>query len=183
MPLIFAAVVLVAVVLASIALLPLTLLQRYRVGTSRRLARRWVATLNLAALALSTVLFLIGAAVTTVWVPDALVYSLAGLAIGGVLGLLGLAITRWDAAPGSLHYTPNRWLVLAITLMVTVRVAYGFWRSWESWRSGLSGGPWLVESGAAGALAAGAVVLGYYLTYWIGVRRRATKVVTGPRRG
>ena len=184
MPLIFAAVVLVAVVLASIALLPLTLVQRYRVGTSRRLARSWLATLNIVGLAVSTVLLLTGAAVTTIWVPGAFAYTLAGLALGGVLGLVGLATTRWEPAGASLHYTPNRWLVLAITLTVTLRIAYGFWRSWESWRSGLTGGPWLVESGAAGALAAGALVLGYYLAYWIGVRRRARRTTSmTPRTG
>jgi hypothetical protein len=180
-PVLLAAVVLVAVLLASIALLPLTLVQRYRVGTSRRLARSWLATVNIVGLAVSTMLLLSGAAVTNVWVPGAFAYTLAGLAAGSVLGLVGLATTRWEAAGASLHYTPNRWLVLAITLAVTLRIAYGFWRSWTSWRSGLTGGPWLVESGAAGALAAGALVLGYYLAYWIGVRRRARQIST-PRR-
>jgi hypothetical protein len=181
-PLILAAVVLVAVLLASVALLPLTLVQRYRVGTSRRLARSWIATVNIVGLAVSAVLFLVGAAVTTIWVPDAFTYSLAGLAAGCVLGLAGLGLTRWEAAGGALHYTPNRWLVLAITLTVTGRILYGFWRSWESWRSGLTGGTWLVESGAAGALAAGALVLGYYLCYWAGVRHRARRAAAGARR-
>jgi hypothetical protein len=31
---------------------------------------------------------------------------------------------------------------------------------------------WLTASGAAGSLGAGALVLGYYLTFWVGVRRR-----------
>jgi hypothetical protein len=75
-----------------------------------------------------------------------------------------------------LHYTPNRWLVLAITLVVTARVLYGFWRAWESWRAGLSEGSWFVAAGVAGSMAAGAVVLGYYLVYWIGVRRRLRRV-------
>jgi hypothetical protein len=163
------------VVLASIALFPLVLVQRYRAGTSRQLARGWLATINLAGLALSVVLFLAGAALTSLWVPDALRYTLAGLAGGCVLGLVGLALTRWEPATRSLHYTPNRWLVLAITLVVTARVLYGFWRGWQSWRSAVDGGSWIVESGAAGALAAGAVVLGYYLTYWAGVRRKLTR--------
>jgi hypothetical protein len=62
--------------------------------------------------------------------------------------------------------------VLGLTLIVSARILYGLWRSWESWRAGLSGGSWFVAAGLAGAMAAGAVVLGYYLVYWFGVRSR-----------
>jgi hypothetical protein len=89
-----------------------------------------------------------------------------------VLGLGGLALSRWESSPGSLHYTPNRWLVLAITLVVTARLLLGFWRSWRAWPSAYDIESWAAASGAAGSLAAGGVVLGYYLTYWLGVRRR-----------
>jgi hypothetical protein len=172
--------------LAFIALLPLTLIQRYRAGTSRQLARGWLAAVNLAGLAMSVLLFVIGAAVTSIWVPYAFRYTIAGIAFGCVLGVIGLVLTRWEPSSRSLYYTPNRWLVLAITLVVTTRLLYGFWRGWQSWRSASDGGAWVVASGATGALAAGAVVLGYYLTYWIGVRRQLSRhrrnvTVTRPR--
>ena len=163
-------------VLAMLLLIPVSLIQRYRVGTSRQRARGWLAGLNLAGLALSMVLFLISAAITSIWVPEALTYTAGGLATGALLGLLGLWLTRWEPSAGTLHYTPNRWLVLAITLTVTLRIGYGFWRGWESWRAGISGGSWFVASGLAGSLAAGAIVLGYYLVYWIGVRRRLRRI-------
>jgi hypothetical protein len=159
-------------------LIPVSIVQRYRVGTSRQRARGWLATLNLFGLAMSTVLFLIAAAVTSMWVPDALRYTGLGLGGGCVLGLVGLLLTRWEPGPPDrlgkpvLHYTPNRLLVLSITLVVTARIAHGFWRSWASWRAGLSGDSWFVAAGVAGSMAAGAVVLGYYFTYWLGVRRR-----------
>lgn len=160
------------VLVAMVALMPLSLLQRYRVGTSRRRARGWLATINFAGMALSAVLFLASAAMTNIWVPGAFVYTAAGLAGGCILGMLGLLLTRWEPSPGSLHYTPNRWLVLAITLVVTARIAYGFWRGWHTWQSGFTGASWVVVSGVAGSMAAGAVVLGYYMVYWMGVRRR-----------
>ena len=163
-------------VLAMLLLIPVSLIQRYRVGTSRQRARGWLAGLNLAGLALSMVLFLLSAAITSIWVPEALSYTAGGLATGALLGLLGLWLTRWEPSAGTLHYTPNRWLVLAITLTVTLRIGYGFWRGWESWRAGISGGSWFVASGLAGSLAAGAIVLGYYLVYWIGVRRRLRRI-------
>jgi chromate transport protein ChrA len=71
-----------------------------------------------------------------------------------------------------LHYTPNRWLVLAVTTVVAARVAYGFWRSWETWRASIETATFVVASGIAGSMSAGAVVLGYYFVYWIGIRRR-----------
>jgi hypothetical protein len=160
------------ILLLAIVLMPLSLVQRYRVGTLRRVARGWVTTVNLVAITISIAIFLVSAALTSIWVSYAFSYAIAGLLIGCACGLIGLALTRWEPSPGSLHYTPNRWLVLAITLVVTARVLYGFWRSWQAWQSGLHGGSWFVAAGVAGSLGAGAIVLGYYLIYWAGVRRR-----------
>jgi hypothetical protein len=97
---------------------------------------------------------------------------LLGLAGGGVLGVLGLRLSRWEVTPRSVHYTPSRALVLAITLVVTARILYGFWRSWHAWHAAAGDASWLAASGAAGSLAAGALVLGYYVIYWSGVWRR-----------
>jgi hypothetical protein len=171
-PLLLLAAALVLVILLSIALIPFSLIMRYRVGTARQPARGWLATLNLVGLSVSTVLFLLTAAFTTRWVPEAFRYALMGVAIGCVLGVLGLLLTRWEAGPRALYYTPNRWLVLGITLVVTVRIAYGFWRTWHAWRAAYEHTSVIAASGVAGSLAAGAVVLGYYLAYWAGVRRR-----------
>lgn len=172
MPIVAALAAALFIVFLAIVLMPLSLVQRYRVGTMRRPARGWVVTLNFAAIVVSIGIFLSSAALTTIWVPGAFTYSVAGLLVGCACGLLGLALTRWEASPSSLHYTPNRWLVLTITLVVTVRVLYGFWRSWHAWQSGIEGGSWFVSAGVPGSLAAGAVVLGYYMIYWAGVRRQ-----------
>src|SRR5687767_1281314 len=104
-------------------------------GTARRQRRRWVATLNLIAIAISVALFLVGALITSRWIPEALTYTLLGLAAGCVLGVFGTALTRWEYTGRKVQYTPNRWLVLLMTLVVTTRVLYGFWRTWEAWRA------------------------------------------------
>lgn len=161
--------VLLAGVLFLIAMMPLSIVLRYRAGTARRQARGWVATINVLGVAISVALFLLVAAVTSLWVPKAFSYTLLGLAGGSLLGLLGLFSSRWEATPRSLHYTPNRWLVLAIMLVVTSRLIYGFWRGWHTLRSAPGDTSFLVAFGAAGSLAAGAVVLGYYLAYWTGL--------------
>ena len=71
------------------------------------------------ALRFSAAILLASAALASVWVPGALKYTAGGLAGGCVLGMAGLWLTRWEHGPGRLHYTPNRWLVLGITLLVT----------------------------------------------------------------
>ena len=162
----------VLLVLALIALVPLSIVQRYRMGTSRQRARGWLATINVAGLFFSCALFLLSAALTALWIPGALTYAAAGLTLGVLLGAVGLWLTRWEPSAGALHYTPNRWLVLSLMLVIVARLGYGLWRAWHTWRAGLEGEPWFIAAGVAGSIAAGAVVLGYYLTYWIGVRRR-----------
>jgi hypothetical protein len=170
----------ILVVLALVALVPISLVQRYRMGTARQRARGWLAAINIAGLTLSAMMFLVSAAVTNVWVPGALWYTAAGFSTGCALGIIGLWLTRWEPSIGALHYTPNRLLVLILTLLITARICYGFWRGWHSWRAGLEGSSWLVAAGVEGSMAAGAVVLGYYLTYWIGVRRRLRRQVRQP---
>jgi hypothetical protein len=169
----------IAVVLAFIALIPLSLILRFRAGTMRRRAIGWMITLNFFGTLVSVLLFLLAAAVTTNWVPGTLTYTAAGLAIGNVLGVAGLVLTRWEVVSGRLHYTPNRWLVLAITLVVTARVGYGFYRSWEAWQATLDRMAWVAASGVSASMSAGAVVLGYYLLYWAGVRRRLRRLPVG----
>jgi hypothetical protein len=172
-PILIALLLAIALVLA----MPLLLVLRYRAGTARRLGRKWVATVNLVSLILSAGLFLWVAAMTAFWVPKALLYSLVGLMVGGVLGLLGLALTRWERTPRATHYTPNRWLVLVITLAVTARLLYGLWRIWHAWRASASNESWIAAAGVAGSMSVGAVVVGYYLIYSAGVRWRLREIV------
>jgi hypothetical protein len=173
-PIVVAALlVILLVVLASVLLAPIALVQRYRAGTARRPVRGWLATINLVGISLSIVLFLFGAAMTNIWVPQAFAHACGGLAMGAALGVVGLWLTRWDVAAGKLHYTPNRWLVLAISLAVAGRLLYGLWRSWDAFRSLGGNATWAAAAGVAGSLAAGAIILGYYFVFWLGVRRRA----------
>ena len=86
-----------------------------------------------------------------------------------MLGVVGLALVRWEVGPGSVHFTPNRWLVLSITLAVAGRIAFGFWRAWNAWHTAPGAEEWLRQSGLAGSMGAGALVLGYYFCFWTGI--------------
>ncbi|RBP42301.1 hypothetical protein DES53_1065 [Roseimicrobium gellanilyticum] len=179
MPLLLLTLALIAL-LALVALaLPLSIISRYRAGTARRRARPWVALLNVISIGISTLLFLGTAVFSSLWVSGAFKYSAVGVVCGMVLGLVGLRLTRWEATSQALHFIPNRWLVLAITVGVFLRLSFGLWRVWKSWHASSGDHSWLAESGLAGSMATGAIVLGYYLTFWFGIWARARAVV-GP---
>ena len=175
MPLVIALALIVAAFVFAVVMLPFALFFRYRYGTRRRRARVWVATINAVSLAISATIFMISAAITTRWVPYSFSSAAFGLACGALLGLLGLVLTRWERDGAWLFYTPSRLLVLGVTLVVTARIAYGFWRGWHTWRAAQDGTSWIAAIGIPGSLAAGAVVVGYYLVYWAGVRSRAAR--------
>jgi hypothetical protein len=166
-PLLLLLLLLPAVILA---LTPLLLIQRYRAGSARRQARPWVTAMTIAAMAFSAVFFLASAAFTTIWIPHAFYGAVIGMLIGLALGAIGTLLTRWEMGVRSFHYTPNRWLVLLVTLIVSARVAYGLYRSFEAARAGLSGGHLVNAFGVPESLAAGAIVIGYHLAYNVALR-------------
>lgn len=158
-----------------VVMLPLSIAMRFRAGSTRRRAWGWLISLNLFAALLSSTFLLVTAAVSNAWIPNAFRYALIGSACGYALGFLGLALSRWETSHQGLHYTPNRWLILIITLIVTARIFYGFWRAWHAWQTTPAGESWIASSGAAGSMGAGAAVLGYYVIYWAGVSRQVRK--------
>jgi hypothetical protein len=174
-PFVALAAVLVLVILFMAIMVPLSIVIRFRASRKRRQAWGWMASLNLFAACLSSALLIVTAAVSSRWIPDALRYVLLGSACGLTLGFAGLALSRWETTPKGLHYTPNRWLILLISTVVTARILYGFWRMWHSFQTTPSGDSWLAASGAAGSMGAGAAVLGYYVIYWAGLARRVRR--------
>jgi hypothetical protein len=171
-----------------IALTPVLLIQRYRAGTSRRPARQWLVILAVISTGLSALFLLLSSAFTNIWVSNAFGDTAIGLACGCVLGVVGLLITKWEATPRSLHYTPNRWMVLVITLFIAGRILFGLYRAGVAAESGMTGGEVAGAFGVAESLGAAGLVIGYYLAYNTGViwrirrwERRALRVITGPR--
>jgi hypothetical protein len=167
-----ALLLLLIVPIVLVAMTPLLLIQRYRAGSARRAARPWVTTLSIAAMAFSAVFFLASAAFTTIWIPHAFHGALIGMAMGVGLGAIGYGLTRWEPTIRSLHYTPNRWLVLMVTLIVSARIVYGLFRSFMAARAGFSGVAVVDAFGVPESLAVGAIVIGYHLAYNIALRWR-----------
>ncbi len=175
MPIIlFALLLFVLLALAGVILLSLAL--RYRAGTARRQARRWVASLNVWMTSFSAVLFFCFTFLISFWFGSAFRFALIGMGIGGILGLLGLAMTRWESQPEGLFYTPNRWLALVVTLAIAARLVYGWWRATHSGSSAPHDQHWLITaSGTQLSLAVAAGLIGSYLIYSVGVRLRLAR--------
>jgi len=171
---ILALLVFVLLALAGVVLLSLAV--RYRAGTARRQARRWIASLNVWVTSFSAVFFLSFTLLLSFWIESAFRFALIGMAFGGILGLVGLAMTRWESQPEGLFYTPSRWLALLVTLAIAGRFVYGWWRATHSGSSALGDQHWLITaSGTQLSLAVAAGLIGYYLLYSIGVRLRLTR--------
>jgi hypothetical protein len=170
----FALLLFILFALAGVVLLSLAL--RYRAGTSRRQARRWLASINVWATSFSAVFFLSFTFLLSFWVGSAFRFALIGMGFGGILGLLGLAMTRWESQPEGLFYTPSRWLALLVTFAIAARFVYGWWRATHSGSSAPGDQHWLITaSGTQLSLAVAAGLISYYLVYSIGVRLRITR--------
>ena len=172
MPIIvFALLLFVLLAFAGVVLLSLAL--RYRAGTARRQARRWVASLNVWMISFSAVFFLSFTFLLSFWVDSAFRFALIGMGCGGILGLLGLTITRWESQPEGLFYTPSRWLALLIISAIAARFVYGWWRATHPNSNTPGDQHWLISaSGTQLSLAVAAGLIGYYLVYSVGVRLR-----------
>jgi hypothetical protein len=167
----FALLLFVLLALAGVVLLSLAL--RYRAGTARRQARRWVASLNVWMTSFSAVLFLAFTFLVSFWLGSAFRFALIGMGSGGIVGFLGLAMTRWESRPEGLFYTPSRWLALMVTLAIAARFVYGWWHATHSGNGAPGDQHWLITaSGTQLSLAVAAGLIAYYLVYSVGVRLR-----------
>jgi hypothetical protein len=161
------------VVLAFGGVVLLSLALRYRAGTSRRQARRWVATMNVWMTSFSALLFLFIAFLMSFWLGPTLQFALAGFAAGGLLGLLGLVLTRWEVQQEGLFYTPSRSVALLITFAIAARFLYAWWHATHPGNSVPGQQHWLIRGSATQfSFAVGAGLIAYYLAYAIGVRLR-----------
>jgi hypothetical protein len=115
------------VALLALLLLPVSLWARYRNGRARRRAQGWAVRTDAWLLALSAPLFLASAWLASLWLPQALADACYGLLAGVCLGIVGLWLTRFEHDDSGFHFTPNRWVVLVLIVVVAARIAVGMW--------------------------------------------------------
>ena len=129
----------------------------------------WVAALNAWSLLLSALVFVLSAWLAGYWVDCRVGARGRGPRRGRGPGMAGLALTRFEHTAQGLYYTPNRWLVLTLTLIVAARIAYGLVRMGQAWAADAHV-DWLAQQGSL--LAVAGLLLGHYLAYAWGLRRR-----------
>jgi hypothetical protein len=180
MPVLLLIPLLVLVVVALWALLlPVSLWARYRAGRARRRAQGWVIRANAWLLVVSCALYGLSAWIASNWVAHALRDAGLGGLAGIGIGVVGLWLTRFEHDASGFHFTPNRWLVLALTALVAARIAVGLWLAWRS--AGSAAGPVEAWLRAGSLFGVGGVLLGYYLAYTWGLRARLPRRQAAPR--
>ena len=169
MPVLLLVPLIVLVVVALWALLlPVSLWARYRTGRARRRAQGWVIRANAWLLVASCALYLLSAWIASHWAAPALRDAAVGGLAGIGIGIVGLWLTRFERDDTGYFFTPNRWLVLALTVLVAARIVVGLWFVLHP-VAAMPGDAWLQAGSLFGV---GGVLLGYYLAYTWGLRAR-----------
>ncbi len=178
MPLLALPLLLIALVLLWVLLLPVLMVQRYRLGRARHRAIGWVVRTNAWLLLGSALMLLCGAWISGHWVPHALPFTAVGLLAGGLLGVAGILRSRFETSPNSFHYTPDRWVVLLLTGLAAARLLLALWQTSQRIRANADAVGWMADAGSLFAI--GGMLLGYYLVYGWGLRRRFHAWRTAP---
>lgn len=172
MPLLLMLPLLVLAIVALWAmLLPISLIQRYRLGRKRRRVVAWANSAHAWLVLISVAAFFSSAWMATRWLPHALSMAGAGFAVGILLGIINLAISRNEVETGNFYVTPNAWLVLGMTLLVAARILLGLWQLHEH---GFRLHPmqrqevWFLRPDSLFAL--GGLLLGHYFAWCWGLR-------------
>jgi len=99
---------------------------------------------------------------------------LAGVVVGIALGLLGTRLTRFEATPAGLFYTPNAHLGIALSLLLVLRIGY---RVVMLQASGQGLDPRSLQMGASPlTMALFGTLAAYYVTYAVGLLRWRAQV-------
>jgi hypothetical protein len=99
---------------------------------------------------------------------------LGAAAVGLGLGLLGTRLTKFEATPAGLFYTPNAHLGIALSLLLVLRIAY---RVVMLQASGQGFDPQSMQMGTSPlTMAIFGTLAGYYVTYAIGLLRWRAQV-------
>jgi hypothetical protein len=106
------------------------------------------------------------------------VATAAGLAAGIALGRIGTRLTKFEATPTGLFYTPNAHLGIALSLLLVLRLG---WR-WAMLQIGDGAGdPQAMQPGSSPlTMVLFGTLAGYYVTYAIGLLRWRAQVGVQP---
>jgi hypothetical protein len=101
-----------------------------------------------------------------------------GAAAGAALAYLGLRLTRFDATPNGIFYTPNRYIGAILSALLLSRLAYRFGVLYPAMQAAhaSSGDPFAGYRGSALTVALFGVVIAYYIAYYAGLLIRSAEL-------
>ena len=106
--------------------------------------------------------------------PAAALAAITGALVGTGLGVLGTRLTKFEATPAGLFYTPNAHLGIALSLLFVLRLA---WRFVLLQTAGRNLDPQAMQIGSNPlTMAIFGTLAGYYVTYAIGLLRWRARV-------
>lgn len=101
-----------------------------------------------------------------------------GLAAGIALGRIGTRLTKFEATPAGLFYTPNAHLGIALSLLLVLRLG---WRFAMLQVNGGTSDPQAMQMGSSPlTMVLFGTLAGYYVTYAIGLLRWRAQVSVQP---
>lgn len=106
--------------------------------------------------------------------PAAAVAAIVGAVVGAGLGVLGTRLTKFEATPAGLFYTPNAHLGVALSLLLVLRLA---WRFVVLQTAARNVDPQAMQIGSNPlTMAIFGTLAAYYVTYAIGLLRWRARV-------
>jgi hypothetical protein len=171
MPLLLPVLVLVALFALALLMWPFALWRRVRTGHLRRRVVLWPFRVRRVMLALGLVVFLaIALPIAGGIGSPAGLELLAGAGTGLALGLLAAALARIDVERGAAFLAPNRWMVLAVALLLVARLVW-------------IGRDWLAGDADAHrhAIALGAALVGFATAHAAVLARRLARALACAR--
>jgi hypothetical protein len=109
--------------------------------------------------------------------------GLGGLLAGAVTGVVGLRLTRFESGPDGFFYTPNTYIGVGLSALFIGRLVYRFVSTGQLTgnpststavgQAGASANPWAAFTASPLTLAIFTLIVGYYVTYFVGVMLRA----------
>jgi hypothetical protein len=104
----------------------------------------------------------------------------AGLVVGVVLAVVGLRLTKFEATQKGRFYTTNGWIGIAVTALFLGRLAGRFFTMSERMATAQAGvSPFAGLQRSPLTLALFLLLAGYYVAYYAGVLRKATRMTVG----
>jgi hypothetical protein len=166
------------VLAAMAALILFAVYRRFRRLFGRQLLQPTRLKVRIALLTLITIVMLLGGMHST----NLAAATLVGLAAGAAVAYVGLRLTRFDAMPGGIFYTPNAYIGAALSAVLLGRLVYRFQVLYPTMQAAHAGGNDPLESFQRSplTLALLGIVIGYYLAYCVGLLLCSAKLRAQP---